>query len=289
MNNKLKVNLYSFLTVFLWASAFPFTKVIGDQLSPNVLGFLRCFIAALLLLVISKVTHMRKPFRKKDILYFAAAGATGFSLYLVFFNTGLLTLTSATSSIMTAVAPILTAIAAYKLYKEKINIIGWICIALSFAGAAILLFWNGILSINIGIFWALASSVVFAAYNILNRKLSSKGYTSMEIVTYSVLCGTILLLPFLPQTVSQMAAADPVVIAIVIYLGIMPSAVSYLLWSKGIALAERTSEATNYIFIIPLLSTVMAFLMLHEVPDLGTFIGGAVIIASVVVFSIKGK
>ena len=72
-------------------------------------------------------------------------------------------------------------------------------------------------------------------------------------------------------------------------MGIMPSAVSYVLWAKAMDLAEKTNEVTNYMFITPLLSTVMGFLMLHEVPDMGTFIGGAVIIASVVMFNIKGK
>ena len=213
----------------------------------------------------------------------------GFSLYMIFFNTGMLTLTSATSSIVIAATPIMTAVGAYKLYGEKIKAAGWLSIALAFIGVVILLLWNGILSVNVGLIWTLAATLTFGGYNLLNRKLSAIGYTSVEIVTYSMICGAILLMVFAPQTIQAIRGASPQGIAVVIYMGIMPSAVSYVLWAKAMDLAEKTNEVTNYMFITPLLSTVMGFLMLHEVPDMGTFIGGAVIIASVVMFNIKGK
>ena len=74
-----------------------------------------------------------------------------------------------------------------------------------------------------------------------------------------------------------------------LYLGVFPSALAYYLWSKSISLAERTSEVTNYLFINPLIATVIALILLHEVPDMGTFVGGIVIIISVIIFSTKGN
>ena len=53
--------------------------------------------------------------------------------------------------------------------------------------------------------------------------------------------------------------------------------------------AERTSEVTNFMFVTPLLSTIMGFIILSEIPNAGTFIGGAIIIISIVVFNLKGK
>ena len=35
VNNRVKANIAAFITVFLWASAFPLTKIIGDQFSAN--------------------------------------------------------------------------------------------------------------------------------------------------------------------------------------------------------------------------------------------------------------
>ena len=73
-----------------------------------------------------------------------------------------------------------------------------------------------------------------------------------------------------------------------IYLSVFPSALAYLSWSKAIAIADRTSEVTNYMFVNPLVAAIIGFIMLREVPDMGTFIGGAIIIASVIVFTLKG-
>ena len=129
-------------------------------------------------------------------------------------------------------------------------------------------------------------ALVFAAYNVLNRMLTEKGYTAMEIATWSAVFGAIEMLGFLPGTIHEVAAGANMA---AIYLGVFPSALAYYLWSKSISLTERTSEVTNYLFINPLIATIIALILLHEVPDMGTFIGGIVIIISVIIFSTKGN
>ena len=289
MNDKIKLNVCAFLTVLIWASAIPLTKAAGGQLSPFALGLFRCIIAAVFLLIIGKFQGLRKPLCKKDLGLFFLCGMMGFSLYLICFNIGMQTLTSATSSVIIALAPILTAAAAVKLYRETIKPIGWMSIGLAFIGVVILLFWNGVLSIDIGIVWTLAAALLFCGYNLMNRYLMQKGYTSLEIVTWSMVCGAILMMGFLPQLISQITVVSGSCIGIAVYLGMMPSAISYLLWAKAISLSTRTSEVTNYMFVTPLLSAAMGFLLLHEMPDLGTYLGGAIIIGSVVLFNLKGK
>ena len=286
--NRIKVNIYAFLTILLWGSGFPFTRVIGDEISPYSLSFIRCALAAVILLVIGKACHIRKPFCRKDLLWFFLSGILGFSVYFIFFNMGLATLTSATGSIITAATPILTSVAVYKLYGEKINKTGWISTICAFIGVLVLILWNGILSINIGVVWMFGVVIVFAGYSVLNRKLSEIGYTALEIVTYSAIFGAIQMLFFLPQTVADVLSADLSTNLAALYLGVMPSAIAYYFWSKALVLSERTSEVTNYLFVNPLVATVIGFIVLGETPDMGTYIGGLIIIISVVVFSLKG-
>ncbi|MDD3395100.1 MAG: EamA family transporter [Anaerotignum sp.] len=288
MSNKQKVWGLGFATVFLWASAFPLTKVVQEQFTSYPLGFLRCTVAAILLLILGKCNHIHKP-KKEDIPWFFLAGGLGFTLYMITFNTGIQTLTSATSSIIIAITPILSAIAASKIYHEVIRPIGWTSILLAFIGVLILLLWEGVFSINIGLIWTLSASIVFCGYNILNRKLSQKGYSSLEIVTYSMLCGAILLGFWSIEGIQQLANSDMSHILALVYLGALPSAAAYFFWGRAMSLAERTSEVTNFMFITPLLSTIMGFIILNEIPNMGTFIGGALIIFSVIVFNLKGK
>lgn len=288
MSQKAKVNILGFFTVFLWASAFPLTKIAMDHYTPNALGFVRCAVASIFLLIIGIFNHIRKP-QKKDITWFFLSGGLGFTLYMITFNSGIQTLTSATSSIIIATTPIMTAVVASKYYGEKINKLGWFTIALAFIGVLILLLWDGVFSINIGLIWTICAAIVFCCYNILNRKLSSMGYTALEIVTYSMFCGTILLAVFSPQEVSQVITSEPKHILSVIYLGAMPSALAYFLWGKAMYLAEKTNEVTNFMFVTPLLSTALGFILLKEIPNIGTFIGGTIIILSIILFNLKGK
>lgn len=294
MSDRLKVNIFAFITVLFWGSGFPFTRIIGDQISSFNLGFIRCLLAAAVLLAIGFFTGIRKPRSLKDCGWFALSGATGFSVYFIFFNLGLLTLSSSEGSVICATSPIITAILVYYIYKEKINILGWGMIAAAFVGVVLLLFWDSFfgdargLAGGIGALWMFLCAAVFALYNILNRVLGDKGYSPMEIVTWSAVFGALEMVFFLPGTVSEVVSATAGANLSALYLGLFPSAVSYYFWSKAIALAERTSEATNYLFINPLIATVIALIMLNEVPGIGTFVGGIIIIASVILFSLKG-
>ncbi len=289
MTNKQKVWGLGLLTVFLWASAFPLTKIVQEQFTSNSLGFLRCSIASILLLLMGKCSHIRRP-QKQDIPWFFLSGGLGFTIYMIAFNTGIQTLTSATSSIVIAITPILTAIAAAKLYQERIRPLGWISIFMAFVGVLILLLWEGIFSINIGLIWTVCASLVFCSYNILSRRLSQKkGYSSLEIVTYSMLCGAIFLGFWCLKGFQELSTASAKHILALVYLGTLPSACAYFFWGKAMSLAERTSEVTNFMFVTPLLSTIMGFLLLKEVPNTGTFIGGTIIIISIIVFNLKGK
>ena len=63
-SEKKKVFGLSFLSVFLWASAFPLTKVAQQQFTSIPLGFLRCTVAAIFLIIIGKCCHIRLPQKK---------------------------------------------------------------------------------------------------------------------------------------------------------------------------------------------------------------------------------
>ena len=289
MKNRITVHACAFVTILIWGSGFPFTRMVGDQISSLGLGAARCFLSAVVMIIIGLIAGMRKPFSGKDLVLFFISGVCGFSLYLIFFNLGLETLDAATGSIITAISPILVAIAATKLYNEKISRVGWLCIFGAFAGVVILLTWSNGLSISAGAIWMLLVALVFAIYSLLTRKLSAAGYTDIEITAYSAMFGAVQTAVFLPGAFVDFMHADASGKLGILYLGIFAGAIAYFLWGKALALTERTSEVTNYLFVNPLVAAVIGFLMLKEMPDAGTFIGGIIIIISVVVFSMRGQ
>lgn len=287
-NSRKNVLLLGFMTVVLWSIAFPMSKVAMNHYGPFSLGFLRVLVASITLLIIGKKVGIRLP-KRNDIVLFILSGACGFGIYLFAFNKGIQTLTSASSSIVIALTPVMTAIAANFIYGERLTKIGWITIATAFLGVVIMTLWDGVLSINTGILWTLGAAVVFCFYNLLNRKLSNMGYTGIEIVTYSMISSVFILSPFMKSGIAEVSTAGGYDIFVLLLLGILPSAIAYYLWSQALTMAENTSDVTNFGFLTPFLATLLGGIILGEMPNLGTVIGGLIIISSIIIFSKLGK
>ena len=281
---------YSLFTIFLWASAYPLTKIAQTHFTVVPLAFLRSFIAGSFMLFIGKFQGMALP-KKKHIPLFLLAGALGYVIYTVAMNIGLQTLPSATCSLLVATSPIMTAIIASKVYREKIGPVSWISIFIAFSGVMILLLWDshGTFSIDAAMLWMLLSAASWAGYNIMTRKLVAMGYTSAQITCFSMLGAALWLCFSTMQGFREMVTGEPKHFLALLYLAIISNAVGCILWAKALTYAEKTSEVANFMFLSPLLSTLMSFLLLHEVPGMGTFVGGAIIICGLLLFNLKGQ
>ncbi|MBP2033595.1 drug/metabolite transporter (DMT)-like permease [Clostridium algifaecis] len=278
---------YAFITVILWASAFVFTKVAFVSFTPEALGSVRYLFASIFLLVFAIIKKISLP-KPKDIPMFFLTGLLGFALYVYAFNKGSVTVTASTASVLTSTAPIITAILAVIFYKERINKICWIAIALEFLGIIIIALNDGIFSINKGVEWILTAAFCISLYNIIQRKLL-KEYTPLESTTYSIFAGTILLTVFLKDGLAQLWAAPMLQIVNVICLGFLPGAIAYLFWVTAISKAKKVTTVTNFMFITPLLSTIMGLIVIKEVPSHVTIIGGCIIIGASILFQKLNK
>ena len=217
------------------------------------------------MLVIGRMNGMELP-KKKHIPFFLASGALGYVIYTVAMNIGLQTLPSATCSLLVATSPIMTAIIAAKVYREKINLISWCAIFIAFAGVAILLLWDskGAFAIDAAMLWMLLSAASWAGYNIMTRKLVALGYTSAQITCFSMIAAAFWLSFWSVDGFRETFTAEWKHILSLLYLAIISNAVGCILWGKAMAYAEKTSEVAN-------------------------FIGGAVIICGLLLFNLKGQ
>jgi len=285
MNKTLSWHVYAVTTIILWAGAYVFTKVALIHFSPLPLGFLRCLVASAALLTI--MVLKREPFPPvREMPRFILSGALGFSLYLALFNHGSGFLTAATSCLIISTAPILTAFGAARLFGERLPGGAWGAMALEFAGLAILTLWNGVLAVNQGVVWMLGAAALISGYNLIQR-LYCRWYSALQITTLSFCAGTIMLGWWLPQAAGEAVHAPWGQIIVVLFLGIGPSALAYLAWAQALALADRAGAVANYMFLTPFLSLVLGYLVITEIPDAGTFIGGAVILAGLGLFNFK--
>jgi drug/metabolite transporter (DMT)-like permease len=96
------------------------------------------------------------------------------------------------------------------------------------------------------------------------------------------------MLVFLPGLVRQVQTASMEATLSVAYLGIFPAAIGYVLWAYSLSRAD-VSRVTSTLNLSPILSLVIAFLWLGEVPTVPALIGGLVTIAGVIVLNTLGK
>lgn len=273
---------YAFGTVLLWASAFVCTKIALTYFTASAVGVLRYLVASIILVVIIFYKRIGLP-ERRDVPKFLLSGALGFTFYMITFNEASRSLTSATGSVIIASAPVVTALFANVVFKEKIRPKGWLAIAVEFVGIVILTLWDGVFSMNKGIFWMLGAAVCISGYNLFQRYYMKK-YTPLQSTAYNIFAGTVLLLVYLPDAVRQLVRAPIQQWLVVIFMGIFPSALAYLWWTKALSIAEKTSDVTNFMFVTPLITTLMGFLIIGEMPTAATFIGGVIIIIGLLLF-----
>lgn len=278
---------YAGVTILFWSLAYVYTKLALQHFSAFSLGFLRYAVASLALILVAVVTKMKLP-KRKDLFLFAASGATGFFLYMITFNKGQGMVTASTGSVVIATVPVITAILAMVVYKERLLAFQWIAIGVEFMGVMVLTLMNGVFSINRGLFWLFLAAVLVSVYNLLQRKLT-KTYGALPSCAYSIFFGTLFLSIFLPNSFKEIAKAPGMPIFYVVVLGIGSSAIAYVSWSKAFAKARQTSQVSNYMFATPFLTSILGFLIAGEVPDRATVAGGLTILLGIFIFNFGGK
>jgi drug/metabolite transporter (DMT)-like permease len=172
-------------------------------------------------------------------------------------------------------AVILTSLGAVVFLKERVGLRRWIAIAIGLAGTLIILR-PGVQAVSQGSLMVLLSTMLWSC-SLLIVKILSRTDSSVTIVFYSAVYFTPLsLIPAL--FVWQWPTVEQ--IALMVVIGVLAS-VAHL----GMAQAFKEADAT---VVMPLDFTRLiwaagvGYFVFGEFPDLWTWAGGAVIVASAV-------
>lgn len=284
------------VTLVLWASAFAGIRAAmrilpdggfgPDGYGPGQVALLRFGTASLVLALYALVTRMRMP-AKADLGRIALAGLLGITIYHTALNFGEVTVASGAASLIIAAGPVFTALLAAIFLRERLSFLGWLGIAIAFAGVAVIsVSGSGGLRFTPGALLLLLSALVTAAYFIVSKP-GLKRYSAIEYTAYCIWAGTIPMMVFLPGLIQQMPKAAPSATLAIIYLGVFPAAVAYVLWSYALA-RMPASLLSTFLYLSPVLAMAIAWVWLGEVPTVLTIVGGLVAIVGVVLVQTKG-
>ena len=102
---------------------------------------------------------------------------------------------------------------------------------------------------------------------------------------YAMLIGGILLVVDCPSSVRNIFSISFNSLILIIYMSVFPSIISYFFWTKAFEIAKHTTEVTSFMFVTPVLATLMGIIILGDIPKLSTLIGGEVIILGMIIFN----
>lgn len=258
------------LTALFWGGTFIAGRVIAQDVDPFSAAFSRFVIASALLLTLTARAEGRlPPIRKRHALPVLLLGMTGIFAYNFFFFKGLTTISAGRASIIVATNPIFIAALSVLFFKERLNRVKAVGIALSVTGAIVAIsrgnpaeFLTGSLGWGeVYIFGCVASWV---AYSLIGKALMAE-LSPLASVTYSSAVGALcLLIPaFLAgftRDVSQYSTSSWVGI---LYLAIFGTVLGFRWYYEGIQ-AIGPSRASIFINFVPISAIVLAFLALRE-------------------------
>ena len=280
-------HLYALTTILCWSVGNTFTKIVVAYLDPFSLAALRYAVALATLIVLAFIIKIKLP-RKKDIPWFILAGGVGFFSFTLAFNKGCETVTASTASLILAAVPVMTALLANLVYKERLKPVQWAAIAVEFCGVAIMTLMNGLEGVKPGMLWVLIAAISLSTYNLIVRHLT-KRYTSLQTSAFSIFAGAVLLMVFLPQAVKEVPQMPLKPLLYIVFMGVFASALAYAAWAKAFSKAPKTSQVSNYMFLTPFVTGILEFFLTGAVPDLAALLGGMVIFAGLFLFTFGGR
>lgn len=272
-------------TILIWSTTFAGLVVALRHFSPGHLLFIRWSLTAVLFAGYGVVTRMRLP-RRGDVPVFLVAGLLGFGVYQTLLVFGQQGVSASMAGFLINMNPVFTTLIAVALRRDTANSFTWVGLAACMGGLVLMgSARGGFGQIGPSAGLVVLAALSFAGYTVISKPLFSR-YTPMEVTTYCVVAGTLPLLAFAPGSMAAVASATPAQLATVAFLAIFPGGIAYLLWSRSVA-AFPPGIASRFLYLVPVIGVLVAWLWVGEAPQALTLIGGVVTLAGVALATLQ--
>jgi drug/metabolite transporter (DMT)-like permease len=274
----------------LWGTGFYFGKIALTELSVGHMVFYRFLFACL-----GFLPMLRRPgLNRREWLLLLTASFLGIPLQFLIQFYGLSLTTVSHASLMVGTMPVILAIGATLFTHERLDWKGWLAMAGSTGGVALITMSRTQVRTAggptlLGDMLVILSLVIALGWILLNRHLV-QGHSAVVVTGYGLLSG-LAMLTFWVALVDgppPVHGVSPKVWFALAASGLLCTATTTFLWNWGIHHVPA-SRAGVFLNIEPAMGSILGVELLGDRLGPGAWVGGGLIIAAAVVLTMTGR
>jgi len=277
---------------FFWSFSFIWFKIAYQGYDPITVVLFRLAISTVLITLIAlAVKRLQKP-KKKDIWLFVLMAFFEPFLYFIGESYGLMHISSTVAAVIVATIPLLSPVAAWFFYREKVRWMNATGLLFSFAGVGLVVL-NGSFQFNaspIGVSLEFLAVIAAIAYSIVLRKLVTR-YNTFTIIALQNFIGMFLFLPLwlvFEFNTFTTRPFHPQAFRAIIFLAVFASTLAFVFFTQSIR-KLGVNRSNTFINLIPVFVAILSFFILNENLELQQIVGIAIVVTGLFMAQIKTK
>jgi drug/metabolite transporter (DMT)-like permease len=272
--------------IVFWGFNFVAIKYLIGILPPVSIAFFRFAIPIGFLLVVTRLREGSLLMPRRDLVTILLLGALGFGVYQVLWATALRTMPAGESALIIAATPVLTALIASLAGTDALTREKTIGIAVSMIGVVVVVGSGRPLAFDGGLVGpglTLLAAAAWATYVALGARLLRR-HSPLKTSTWAIIGGLCVMAPFglIPLIGFDLASVPATAWLLLLFSAFVSVAVANVVTLHGVRLLGPT-RVTNYQFLTPFITLLLAAFLIDEPILPGQVIGGVVIGLGIVI------
>ncbi|WP_329313540.1 MULTISPECIES: DMT family transporter [unclassified Streptomyces] len=257
--------LLALVATVVWSGSFVATRGMADTVPPVQAVFWRWIIATLAVAPFAaRQAWQQRALIRKHFGFVALASLFGVALYNTLVHQAGLTTSASNMGMIMAASPVIMALYA-RLGGERLGARRTFGLLLAAFGV-LLLVGDGSLGFDFGAgdLWMFAAALSFATYSaLLKRKPAELGGLAFLITTFVL--GALMLAPAYAVSVTVQGGFEVTAgtAGMLLYVGVMSSAVAFFAWNKAVSLIGAARSGVVY-YLQPVCVAGLGLLLLGE-------------------------
>jgi drug/metabolite transporter (DMT)-like permease len=269
----------------VYATSYVATRITLDEVPPALLALGRLAIGGAVLVPAARLLEVppAAPTRA-DAWRLAAMGVVGFAGAFALGHWGLARSTATNAALLIIVEPVSILLLGPVVLGERLTRREKVGAALAVAGSAVVVV-NGIPGVTHALMphWRgdlllVLSGVAYGSYSLIGRQVVLR-HGPLDVTARSIVWGGLAMVPLAAAewAAGSRPALSPAGALGVLYLGLVITALGYLLWNWALARVDA-SRAAVFIAVQPIAGALLGIVLLKEPLTVFTVAGGALVV-----------